>query len=66
VINALQVGRAQGLVTIGLTGRSGGGMRSVCDVPICVPYDRTPEIQERHMAVYHTICGRLEEVFFSA
>ena len=66
VIHALRVGRAQGLVTLGLTGRSGGGMRAVCDVTICVPYDRTPEIQERHIAVYHTICGRLEEVFFSA
>ncbi len=65
VINALRVGRALGLVTLGLSGRAGGEMRSVCDVVIRVPYDRTPEVQERHMAIYHAICGRLEEFFFS-
>ena len=64
VINALQVARAMNIKTIGLTGQSGGKMRDLCDVTICVPYDRTLEIQERHLAIYHTLCIMLELEFF--
>lgn len=65
VINALHVGRAQGLNTIGLTGRGGGDMASVCDVVICAPYDDTMRIQERHLPIYHTLCVMLEREFFN-
>jgi D-sedoheptulose 7-phosphate isomerase len=65
VLNALRVGRACSLRTIGLTGRLGSpAMAEVCDVLICVPWDRTPDVQERHEAVYHTLCAELEERFF--
>ncbi len=65
VICALQVGRALGLRTIGLTGRAGGRMRDLCDVTICVPSDSTAHIQERHLPIYHALCTLLEEAFFS-
>jgi D-sedoheptulose 7-phosphate isomerase len=64
VVNALRVARAQGLCTVGLTGRSGGAMQALCDVAICVPYDDTPTIQERHLAIYHALCLALELRFF--
>jgi D-sedoheptulose 7-phosphate isomerase len=64
VLNALQVARALDLRTVGLTGRTGGFMRDLCDVAICVPYDRTSDIQERHLAIYHSICIMLELEFF--
>jgi D-sedoheptulose 7-phosphate isomerase len=64
VIHALQVARALDMRTIGLTGRGGGLMPSLCDVLIQVPYDRTLEIQERHLAIYHAICISLEQEFF--
>ena len=64
VLHALRVARALDLRTIGLTGRSGGQMRDLCDVTICVPYDRTLEIQERHLPIYHTLCVMLELEFF--
>jgi D-sedoheptulose 7-phosphate isomerase len=63
VLHALQVGKALGLRTVGLTGKSGGLMRAACDVTICVPYDLTPEIQERHLPIYHALCVMLEEAF---
>lgn len=66
VIQALQVGRALGLRTLGLTGGCGGDLPGVCDVTICVPCERTPEIQERHVAIYHTLCAMLENAFFAA
>ena len=64
VVHALQVGRARGLATVGLTGADGGRMGAVCDVTIRVPYTDTAEVQERHIAVYHAICRALETRFF--
>ena len=64
VLNALRVGKALGLRTLGFTGKQGGRMEGVCDVLIRVPWDQTPDIQERHQAIYHALCGELEERFF--
>ncbi len=64
VIHALQVARALGLHTLGLTGGAGGAMLPFCDVAIRVPATVTPEVQERHVAVYHAVCGMVEEAFF--
>ncbi|RAV20687.1 D-sedoheptulose-7-phosphate isomerase [Paenibacillus contaminans] len=64
VLHALQVAKTLDLRTIGLTGRTGGRMSEICDVTIRVPHDRTPDIQERHLPVYHTLCMMLEEEFF--
>lgn len=64
VIVALQVAQAIGLKTIGLTGETGGAMAAFCDLLIRAPYRRVDEIQERHLAIYHTICMQLEDSFF--
>lgn len=64
VLHALRVARSLGVHTIGLTGRSGGVMASLCDVLIRVPFDETPRIQERHLPIYHALCIALESHFF--
>ena len=64
VRSALVVGRAAGLVTIGLTGRTGGKMAGLCDILLAVPADRTWEIQELHLPIYHCLCAMVEERFF--
>ena len=64
VLNALQVAQALDLRTIGLSGRTGGNLRDLCDVLICVPYERTLEVQERHLAIYHALCIMIEREFF--
>lgn len=64
VIHALQVGRALGLKTLGLTGESGGKMKALCDVAICAPFARVDAIQERHLAIYHVLCAAVEAEFF--
>jgi D-sedoheptulose 7-phosphate isomerase len=64
VINAIRVARTLGVKTIGLTGRTGGAMLSLCDVCIRVPSDQTYEIQERHLPIYHALCMVVEEEFF--
>lgn len=65
IIRAVQVAKACGLHTIGLTGRSGGRLGGCCDIIIRVPYDATPDIQERHLPIYHALCLLLEEEFFA-
>jgi D-sedoheptulose 7-phosphate isomerase len=64
VVRAVQVAKSLGMKTIGLTGQSGGRLYSLCDVTIRVPYESTPDIQERHLPIYHALCIMLEEVFF--
>jgi D-sedoheptulose 7-phosphate isomerase len=66
VLLALQAARARGLRTLGLTGGEGGAMLSLCDVALRAPGSQTPVIQERHLAIYHTLCAMLEAEFFAA
>lgn len=64
VIYAMQTAKALGMHTVGLSGFEGGAMKQFCDVMIRVPGKSTPEIQEYHLPVYHTICAALEDAFF--
>ncbi len=64
VINAMIVAKASGLTVIGLTGVSGGQMKSFCDITIQVPESSVPVIQELHLPVYHALCAMLEAYFF--
>jgi D-sedoheptulose 7-phosphate isomerase len=66
VINAVRVANAFGVKTLGLTGESGGTMKGLCDLTICVPATSTPKVQEYHLPVYHTLCAMLEAEFCSA
>lgn len=65
VLHAMRVAKTKGLVTIGFTGSDGGKMKDLCDVTIRVPSRSTPNIQERHLAIYHTLCAMLEQEFFA-
>ncbi|MFY9176141.1 MAG: SIS domain-containing protein [Caldicoprobacterales bacterium] len=64
ILYGLYAAKAMGLNTIGLTGRKGGRMNDVCDITIRVPAHTTPEIQELHLPVYHTLCAMVEAYFF--
>lgn len=64
IVHAVQVAKALGVYTIGLTGEGGGRLKELCDVTIRVPYRSTPDIQERHLPIYHVLCMMLEEAFF--
>lgn len=64
VVNAVQVAKLRSLVTIGFTGSTGGELGQLCHVTIKVPDHETYRIQERHLAIYHSLCIMLEEAFF--
>jgi D-sedoheptulose 7-phosphate isomerase len=65
ILKALLKARELGLATIGLTGRNGGMMKSLCDICLCVPSDSTPRIQECHLVIEHALCACIEEELFS-
>jgi D-sedoheptulose 7-phosphate isomerase len=65
ICRALRVARALDIKTIGLTGESGGNMRELCDICLCVPANETYRIQELHLPTYHTLCAMLEATFFT-
>lgn len=66
VIKAFKVAQALGMKTISLTGKSGGKLKEISDVSICVPWEGTVDIQERHLPIYHTLCIMLEKEFFAS
>ncbi len=61
---AVTTAKAIGISTIGLTGKSGGILAQLVDIPICVPADMTHRIQELHLHVYHTLCAIVEAHYF--
>ena len=64
VVNALVAARDGGLVTVALTGRSGGKVAGLADYCIQVPTDDTPRVQEACLHLGHTICEIVEREMF--
>ncbi len=64
VVYALELAKVLGMRTIGMTGSAGGAMAPFCDALIRVPYERTADVQERHLPIYHALCMTLERTFF--
>jgi len=64
VLQALELARKRGLLTVGMTGRTGGRMAEHCDHLLRVPSDVTPRIQEGHIAMGHAICQLIEAELF--
>jgi D-sedoheptulose 7-phosphate isomerase len=65
VCAATEAAKARGLFRIGLSGRTGGQLGSLCDLCIRVPADETYSIQELHLPIYHCLSMMLEDEFFS-
>lgn len=64
IMNAFEVAREKGLITIGFTGATGGKMKSLSDHLINVPSTDTPRIQESHILLGHIICQLVEEKLY--
>ena len=64
IIEALKVCKEKEIISIVLTGQSGGKMADLCDYCIKVPSNCTPRIQESHIVIGHIICAIVEEEIF--
>jgi D-sedoheptulose 7-phosphate isomerase len=56
--------KKKGIFTIGLLGRDGGQLKSLCDMCIVVSSKDTPRIQESHILIGHIICELVEKNIF--
>ena len=65
ILKAFKVAHAKGMITIGLTGQSGGKMIGETDHLIRIPSSDTPRIQEAHITVGHVICEIVEATLFT-
>ena len=64
VIKAIEVANEIGMITVGMTGETGGKMRDLCKYLINVPSRDTPRIQEAHITIGHIICEIVERELF--
>jgi D-sedoheptulose 7-phosphate isomerase len=66
ILRALELAHSLGLETIGLTGENGGKMRDLCDLCMRMPSSVTMNIQEAHLALEHTFCLLVEQIYFAS
>jgi len=65
VVNAIRQCKQLGVVTVAMTGESGGEMKTISDYCINVPSSNTARIQEVHITIGHIICKAIENSLFS-
>jgi len=65
IVKAIQTANEKKLITIAMTGKSGGELRKVADYLINVPSEDTPRIQESHILIGHIMCEIIEKELFS-
>lgn len=66
IVKAFEAARSRGVITVGMTGDTGGKMKPLSDHLFNVPSTNTPRIQEIHMLAGHIICELVEKKLFPA
>ena len=64
ILRAMNRAMAGGMTTVGMTGESGGKVKSAVQHLIAVPSSDTPRIQECHIMIGHIICELVEADLF--
>lgn len=64
IVAACEQAREQGIGVIGLLGRDGGSVKSLCDLALIVESDDTQRIQEAHNLIGHILCELIEAEIF--
>lgn len=65
VVRAVEVAKCIGVKTLSLTGAKESKLSELSDVTIRVPETETYKVQELHLPVYHYLCAKTEEYFYS-
>jgi D-sedoheptulose 7-phosphate isomerase len=64
VVRAAEVAREIGLVVVGMTGQTGGALKTHCSYLIAVPSTVTAHIQEAHITIAHALSEIVEARLF--
>ena len=63
VARAVNAAREQGLLTVGMTGGTGGRLTKLVDHSLRISSTASvPRIQEGHQLIIHALCERIEEI----
>ena len=62
---AAEHARAKSMRVVALLGKGGGKCRSLADVSVMVPAERTARIQEAHIMIGHILCSLIERKLFA-
>jgi len=64
IILAAEAAKKKGMKVVGLLGKDGGKVKSLCDIPIIVPGKTTDRIQELHIKIIHIVIECTERKLF--
>jgi len=64
ILEGIKKAKEKGIKTIGFIGKGGGKLKELVDLPLTVPSDDVPRIQEVHITIGHIICHLVEEELF--
>lgn len=65
IVEAFKMARKMGIVTVALTGKTGGELTALADQILKVPSTDVPRIQEVHLLAGHIICEQVEQTLFA-
>ena len=67
ILNAIKSAKSKNMIVIGLTGKDGGQMASLCDVELRAPHSKYADrAQEIHIKIIHALIDYIEqELFFN-
>ena len=57
ILEALKICKEKEIITVCMTGETGGAMEGLCDYCLKVPSNETPRIQEVHIMIGHIVCS---------
>ena len=66
VLRGLETAKAAGLISVAMTGRSGGKLKDFAQYCLRIPSDETARIQECHILLGHILCEFVERELFGA
>lgn len=65
LIRAVKKAGKKKMFTIGLLGKTGGKLKSLVDLSVCVPSENIQRIQESHITIGHILCEITEREIYS-
>tara|TARA_B100001094_G_scaffold14725_1_gene12791 strand:+ start:187 stop:762 length:576 start_codon:yes stop_codon:yes gene_type:complete len=64
VVNAVKMANSLEMLSVGMSGASGGKIKELCQHNIIIPSSNTARIQEAHIIVGHIFCQIIEDKLF--
>jgi len=64
IVEAVKAAKKRGILTISMTGETGGELKGLSDYCICVPSKETAIIQSCHLTIGHLLCEVVDRELF--